>query len=83
MRKENNIDKALKTIFLDFNVNFFNLAKEEILRSKEIQIFSQIVPKWFEIFKKGFNRDQNEAFRTLKHTIRTLYVYYSIILCIC
>jgi len=78
MRTENNIHKAFQNFFLDFDENFFNLASEKIIRSKEIKLFSHIVPKWFEIFKKGINSDQNEVFRTLKHTIRTLYVYYSI-----
>jgi len=73
-----NYYKAFQDIFLEIDKKFFNLSEKEILLSKEVKLVANLIPRWFEVIKKGFRNHEKEAFRTLKHIFKTLKVYFSL-----
>ena len=40
---------------------------------------SKIVPEWANIFRQGIEKDKEETYRTLRHTFRSLFVYFNLL----
>ncbi|MBD3194838.1 MAG: hypothetical protein GF317_07280 [Candidatus Lokiarchaeota archaeon] len=69
----------LKEIFLSIDSSFFKLPDSEFLNSNEADLVFQMFPEYYRIIRKSFDIDEEEAIRTLKHTFKTLQVYFLIL----
>jgi hypothetical protein len=68
----------IKNIFKDLKLDIWSISEDNLFTSKKVLRLANLFPEWFNILKKGFQNDRKEALRTLKHTIHTLFVYFSI-----
>ncbi|TXT66696.1 MAG: hypothetical protein BAJALOKI1v1_270028 [Promethearchaeota archaeon] len=70
--------EKFKNIFLHSNLHIWTISDEQLMNSKEMEQLKTIFPNGFKIFMNGMKIYKKETFRTLRHTIHTLKVYYSI-----
>ncbi len=79
MELEKNYYQKLEKIFIESNLNIWQISETDLINSEEVKQLSILFPKWFDFVIKGIEQDKYEAFRTLRHTFHALYNYFSII----
>jgi hypothetical protein len=79
MNKQIQLFQALQKFFLNTDLEFWECSKQELFSSILVEKLSELFPRWFEIIQQGMQTDNNEALRTLRHTLHTLQGYFLII----
>ena len=79
MKGKNKLYQQLEKIFIGSKIEIWKYSDNELLNKEPVKKLISIFPKWFKILERGIKRDKSEALRTLRHTIHTLKVYFSLL----
>ena len=65
-------------IFLDVPLELCDKTGKLLLKSPEMLKISKIMPEWRLILNNGLENDKEETYRTVRHTVRSIWVYFAI-----
>lgn len=78
MDKHIELYQELEKQFITTKLSIWESSESEFMNAKPLKKLSSIFPNWFDLVEKGMKVDREEAIRTLRHTLHTLKVYFSI-----
>lgn len=70
--------QKLENLFLNINLNIWESLENEFINSEPVKKLSSLFPKWYFLLESAKKTDKDETIRTLRHTLHTLQVYFSI-----